>query len=58
MKPSYFLVPDAEKTRSFFRSFSLPKEYLADLEIIRISKIWIDEAETGWELEYSSVKPV
>ena len=57
MKPSYFLEPDAEKMRSFFRSFSLPKEYIADLETVSISKIWIDEAENSWELEYSSVKP-
>ena len=58
MKPSYFLEPDAEKIRSFFRSFSLPKEFMADLEIISISKIWINESENSWELEYSSLKPV
>ena len=58
MKPSYFLEPDAEKMRSFFRSFSLPKEYIAELEMFTVTKIWIDEAENSWELEYSSVKPV
>ena len=58
MKPSYFLEPDAEKIRSFFRSFSLPKEYIAGLAMISVSRIWVDEEENCWELEYSSVKPV
>ena len=58
MKPSYFLEPDAEKIRSFFRSFSLPNEYIDDLETVSIRKIWIDEAENSWELEYSFTKPV
>ena len=58
MKPSCFLEPDAEKMQLFFRSFSLPSEYIDDLEAVSIKKIWIDEAENSWELEYSSVKPV
>ena len=58
MKPSYFLEPDAEKIRSFFRSFSLPNEYIDDLETVSIRKIWIDDTENSWELEYASVKPV
>ena len=47
MKPSCFLIPDAEKIRSFFRSFSLPKDNNADLGTINVSKIWIDEAENN-----------
>ena len=54
MKPSFYLEPDAEKMRSFFRTFSLHEELMADLVKISISKIWIDEAENSWELEYSS----
>ena len=54
MKPSYYLEPDAEKMRSFFRSFSLHKDLTTDLERISINRIWIDETENGWELEYSS----
>ena len=54
MKPSYYLEPDAEKIRSFFRSFSLHKDLTVDLERININKIWIDEAENSWEMEYSS----
>ncbi len=54
MKPSYYLEPDAEKIRSFFRSFSLHKDLTVDLERININKIWIDEAENCWEMEYSS----
>ena len=53
MKPSYYLEPDAEKIRSFFRSFSLHKDLTVDLERININKIWIDEAENCWEMEYS-----
>ena len=54
MKPSYYLEPDAEKIRSFFRSFSLHKDLTADLERISINRIWIDETENSWEMEYSS----
>ena len=57
MKPSCFLIPDAEKIRSFFRSFSLPKDNNVDLGTINVSKIWIDEAENNWELDYYSAKP-
>ena len=58
MKPSYYLEPDAEKMRTFFRSFSLPEDVLADLEKISIHKIWIDEADNSWELEYDCAQPV
>ena len=54
MKPSYYLVPDARETVAFFHSLSLPEELLDDIEKISIGKIWIDEAESSWELEYSS----
>ncbi|MBQ3366617.1 MAG: PolC-type DNA polymerase III [Acidaminococcaceae bacterium] len=53
MKPSYYLEPDAEKMRSFFRTFSLHRNLITDLEKICINKIWIDENENSWELEYS-----
>ena len=58
MKPSYYLEPDAEKIRSFFRSFSLPGKHIAGLDIIIINKIWIDETDNSWELEYSSSESV
>ena len=53
MKPSYYLETEEEKIRSFFRSFSLHKDLTVDLERININKIWIDEAENCWEMEYS-----
>ena len=53
MKPSFYLEPDAEKMRSFFRTFSLHEDLIADLKKISISKIWIDEADNSWELEYT-----
>ena len=53
MKPSFYLEPDAEKMRSFFRTFSLHEDLIADLKKISISKIWIDEADNNWELEYT-----
>ena len=56
MKPSFYLEPDAEKVRSFFRTFSLHEDLISDLEKLSIHKIWIDEAENSWELEYSSTQ--
>ena len=53
MKPSYYLEPDAEKVRSFFRTFSLHEDLISDLEKISINKIWIDETDNSWELEYT-----
>ncbi|MBQ6430225.1 MAG: hypothetical protein IJK11_06440, partial [Acidaminococcaceae bacterium] len=47
------MEPDAEKMRSFFRTFSLHRNLITDLEKICINKIWIDENENSWELEYS-----
>lgn len=32
MKPSFYLEPDAEKMRSFFRTFSLHEDLIADLK--------------------------
>ena len=58
MKPSFYLEPNAEKMRFFFRSFSLPGEQAADLETINISKIWVDETENSWKLDYISLKSV
>ncbi len=54
MKPSYYLKPDAEEMQSFFRSLSLHKEFTDEIEKIYINKIWIEETESSWELEYSS----
>ena len=54
MKPSYYLEPDAGEMQSFFRSLSLQKAFTDDLAKISINKIWIDEAENSWELEYFS----
>ena len=55
MKPSYYLEPDAGEMLSFFQCLPLRKEFTDDAVKICVKKIWIDEAENGWELEYSSV---
>ncbi len=53
MKPSYYLVPDAGEMLSFFHSLPLREEFHVYADKIHINKILIDEAENGWEFEYS-----
>ena len=53
MNPSYYLVPDAGEMLSFFLSLPLREEFYVYVDKIHINKILIDEAENGWEFEYS-----
>ena len=53
MKPDHFLIPENEKIQVFFLSLFKSESERMKVTQIYTEKIWIDEKENTWDIEYT-----
>ena len=53
MKPGHFLIPENDKIQVFFQSLFKSESDRMKVTQIYTEKIWIDEKENTWDIEYT-----
>jgi DNA polymerase-3 subunit alpha (Gram-positive type) len=58
MNAQYYLSPGKEGWEKFLASTSLDSLQKLQMGVIRVDRIWIDEASAEWQIDYRSIAPI
>jgi hypothetical protein len=58
MNAQYYLQPDKEGWEKFLSSTSLDSLQKLQMGVIRVDRIWIDEASAEWQIDYRTIAPI